>query len=80
MSSVGAYQAKTHLPELLDRVENGERIVITRRGVPVAELIPVEPARGRESAAVVDDVLEFRKGRALHGDRIADLIREGRRE
>jgi prevent-host-death family protein len=80
MSSVGAYQAKTHLPELLDRVEKGERIVITRRGVAVAELIPVEPARGRDSGAVVDDILRFQRGRGLQGDRIVDLIREGRRE
>jgi prevent-host-death family protein len=80
MSSVGAYQAKTHLPELLDRVEKGERIVITRRGVPVAELVPVEPGQSRESGAVVDDVLEFQRGRGLRGDRIVDLIREGRRE
>ena len=80
MSSVGAYQAKTHLPELLDRVEAGERIVITRRGVPVAVLVPVESGRGRNPGAVVDDVLEFRKGRDLGGDRIVDLIREGRRE
>ena len=80
MPSVGAYQAKTHLPELLDRVEKGERIVITRRGVPVAELIPVAPARGRDSGAVVDDILEFRRGRGLQGDHIVDLIREGRRE
>jgi prevent-host-death family protein len=80
MSSVGAYQAKTRLPELLDRVEKGERIVITRRGVPVAVLVPVEAERIREPAAVVDDVLQFRRGRQLRGERIVDLIREGRRE
>jgi len=81
MSSVGAYEAKTHLPELLDRVSKGERIVITRRGVPVAVLVPVgsEGRRG-DPAAVVDDLLAFRRGRGLRGDRIADLVREGRRE
>ncbi len=35
-TSVGAYQAKTHLPQLLDRVEGGETITITRHGKPVA--------------------------------------------
>jgi prevent-host-death family protein len=80
VTSVGAYQAKTRLPELLDRVEKGERIVITRRGVPVAVLVPVQAERTREPAAVVDDVLRFRRGRELRGERIADLIREGRRE
>jgi prevent-host-death family protein len=80
MSTVGAYEAKTHLPALLDRVEQGERIVITRRGVPVAVLVPVETKTGRAAAAVVAQILEFRKGRRLGGDRITDWIREGRRE
>jgi prevent-host-death family protein len=38
MSEIGAYEAKTHLPKLLERVEKGERFVITRHGRPVAEL------------------------------------------
>jgi prevent-host-death family protein len=80
MSTVGAYEAKTHLPALLDRVEQGERIVITRRGVPVAVLVPVETKADRDPAAVVAQILEFRKGRKLAGDRITDWIREGRRE
>jgi prevent-host-death family protein len=80
MSSVGAYEAKTHLPALLDRVEQGERIVITRRGVPVAVLVPVEVKASRDPASVVAELLEFRKGRKLEGDRITDWIREGRRE
>ena len=41
MSTVTAYEAKTHLPRLLREVERGERIVITRHGKPVAELVPV---------------------------------------
>ncbi len=39
-SSLGAYEAKTHLPLLLDRVEGGETITITRQGKPVARLVP----------------------------------------
>ena len=42
MKEVGAFEAKTHLPELLNRVAQGERITITRRGKPVAQLVPVE--------------------------------------
>ena len=42
MDTVGAYEAKTHLPELLDRVARGERIIITRHGTPVAVLQPAE--------------------------------------
>jgi prevent-host-death family protein len=40
MSEVGAYEAKTHLSELLERVQKGERFVITKHGRPVAELVP----------------------------------------
>jgi len=38
MTTVGAYEAKTHLPKLLNRVAKGEKIVITKHGVPVAVL------------------------------------------
>ena len=41
MDSVGAFDAKTHLAELLDRVARGEKITITRHGVPAAVLVPV---------------------------------------
>ena len=44
-NSVGSYEAKTHLPQLLDRVEHGESIVITRHGKPVARLVPYRAAR-----------------------------------
>ena len=40
MAIIGAFEAKTKLSELLDRVERGEEIVITRRGKPAARLIP----------------------------------------
>jgi prevent-host-death family protein len=41
MAFVGAFDAKTHLAELLDRVSRGEKITITRHGVPAAMLVPV---------------------------------------
>ena len=45
MTTVGSYEAKTHLPELIERVTQGEKILITRRGVPVALLTqPPQPA------------------------------------
>lgn len=40
LSSVGAYEAKTHLPEMLRRVRDGAGFLITQRGEPVAELVP----------------------------------------
>lgn len=48
MRTVGSYEAKTHLPRLLDRVALGESLIITRHGRPVAQLMPV--ASGREQA------------------------------
>ena len=44
---VGAYEAKTHLPQLLDRVEHGETIVITRHGKAVAKLVPASAQKVR---------------------------------
>ena len=41
MEIVGAYEAKTHLPRLLDRVARGESLIITRHGKPIAQLTPV---------------------------------------
>lgn len=45
MEIVGAYEAKTHLPRLLDRVARGESLIITRHGRPVAQLTPVATER-----------------------------------
>ncbi len=42
MENIGAYEAKTHLPRLLERVVRGESLTITRHGRPVARLVPVE--------------------------------------
>jgi prevent-host-death family protein len=47
MTEVGVHETKTHLSDLLRRVEAGEDIVITRGGEPVARLVAVEPARPR---------------------------------
>jgi prevent-host-death family protein len=47
MSEVGVHEAKTHFSELLRRVATGEKVVITRGGVPVAELVPAAGPRRR---------------------------------
>ncbi|HEY64975.1 MAG TPA: type II toxin-antitoxin system prevent-host-death family antitoxin [Caldilineae bacterium] len=78
MTTVGAYEAKTHLSQLLERVARGERIVITKHGVPIAALEPVAPARQVEARKVVEALRTFRRGRRLGGLRVRDLIEEGR--
>lgn len=50
MSEIGAFEAKNTLGSLLDRVEKGEEIVITRRGKAVAKLVPANPGFDREKA------------------------------
>jgi len=78
MKTVGSYEAKTHLPQLLDRVGKGETITITRHGRPVAILQPVNAERRRDVAAVIRDLREFRDRHTLGGLSLRDLIREGR--
>jgi prevent-host-death family protein len=56
MPEVGAYEAKTHLPRLLKRVEAGEVVTITRNGRAIARLTPVSDAHSAASR-----ILELRK-------------------
>ena len=79
MAQVGAYEAKTRLSELLERVSRGERIVITRHGVPVAVLQPVESERTEELPKVVEKLRQYRKGQRLGDDSLRSLLEEGRR-
>ncbi|HYU11596.1 MAG TPA: type II toxin-antitoxin system prevent-host-death family antitoxin [Stellaceae bacterium] len=76
-AQVGAYEAKTHLPALLERVARGEQITITKHGKPIARLVPIkrpDPDRRRKA---IDKLKEFAKGRTL-GVPIKKLINEGR--
>jgi prevent-host-death family protein len=50
MREIGAFEAKNKLGQLLDLVEQGEEITITRHGRPVARLAPLQPVQGREQA------------------------------
>lgn len=79
MKSVGAYEAKTHLPRLLDEVAKGERITITKHGRPVAVLVPPGLSVVADPDAVMRWMREFRKGNRLNGITIRELIDEGRR-
>jgi prevent-host-death family protein len=78
MDSVGAFDAKTHLNELLERVSQGETIQITRRGVPVAKLVPAEVAR-KNPRQIAREIRALRRGVTLGGIKIRQLIDEGRR-
>jgi len=79
-NTVGAYEAKTHLSELLEKVEAGEEITITKHGAPVAKLVPVKKeVRPEERVAAIDRIQKLATGLSLGGLKIKHLIREGRR-
>lgn len=80
MMTVGAYEAKTRLAELLDAVERGETITITRHGVPVATLSPTGRAQARPLPEVFAEMREARRGVRVPGVSIPGLIAEGRRD
>lgn len=65
MHTVGSYEAKTRLPELLRAVELGETVTITRRGVPVARLVSVDREVAERPAAVIARMKAARARRPL---------------
>ena len=79
MSEIGAFQAKTHLPRLLERVRQGERFVITKHGNPVAELIPFRKRHPEKIRAAIEDLKAFRKAHSLGGLPVREMIKEGRK-
>ena len=79
MKTVGAFEAKTHLNELLKRVSKGETIRITRRGVPVARLIPDPENEPKDLRRIAAEIREIREGAKLSGLTLRELINEGRR-
>ena len=79
MGTVGAYEAKTHLPKLLERVSKGEKIVITKHGTPVAVLQPPEIFMGVNVQDVIEEIKQFRSGNKLNGLELKRLIEDGRK-
>jgi len=81
--TVGAFEAKTKLAELLDKVEAGESVTITRRGKAVAQLVAIKSDDERERMrALVEEIKRTRVGRgkpAGPGTSIPELIKAGRR-
>ena len=81
---VGAFEAKTKLSALLDRVERGEEVVITRNGKVVARLVPANEDQDRleRRARAVENLKTLRatfKGRGITHEEIKEWINEGRR-
>jgi prevent-host-death family protein len=80
VDTVGAFEAKTHLSELLERVKAGREITITKRGSPVAKLVPItRRTTADQRAAAIKRILERSALLSFGGGRIADLTTEGRK-
>ena len=78
MKTIGAFEAKTHLSELLGLVQLGERVTITRRGEPVAMLVPIEARPSMTPQQAAASLRLLRTGVTLDGISVRDLIDEGR--
>ncbi len=79
MEKIGAYEAKTHLPRLLEQVREGAEVIITKHGLPVAVLKPYQAEQQVDPRAVIDNIYKLRKNNRLSGLSIRSMIEEGRK-
>ena len=80
MESVGSFEAKTQLPQLLERVAQREEFTITKHGKPVARLVPAAATKLKpDIRAAVEAMKQFRKGQSRGGLSVREMIEEGRR-
>ena len=79
MNTFGAFVAKTHLPRLLDRVEHGESLTITRHGRPVAHLIPIDTNGKRAKEAAARIVKRRQHLKCVPLDELMSTIQDGHR-
>ena len=76
MPEVGAYNAKTHLPQLLERTQKGEHFVITKHGRPVAELVPVSRTDGDTVRRTIKNIRSFRETLRKRGVQMQGLLKK----
>ena len=77
--TIPLYEAKNRLSAIIDEVERGAEITITRRGVAVAKLVPATPTFDRDKARRTADALrQASQGTTLAGLSFKDLVNEGR--
>lgn len=76
---IGAYEAKTKLPELLRQVKAGKRFTITNRGEAVADLVPSESVTAKNKPAAVEKFKAFMRENPVRGvANVRQLIEDGR--
>jgi prevent-host-death family protein len=79
METVGAFEAKTNLSQLLDRVERGEEVIISRHGRAIAKLVPVGDQRQSDIDCAAERLRAFRSTHAV-GSMTREEIRSARDE
>jgi prevent-host-death family protein len=80
METKGAFEAKTHLPNLLDRVAKGERITITRHGVPAAVLSAASETETKLSHGAIVEAMRSLRKRVKPGKMsVREMVKQGRR-
>lgn len=75
-TEIGAYDAKTKLPELLRRAERGESFTITNRGKPVAQIVPVQEEKATEQ--IINEIQELR-GQYLTSNQLRAYKEDGKK-
>ena len=79
MEEVSAFEAKTHLSKLLQRVQGGEKFTITKHGVPVAIIGPVDQEKTRDIPMLIKELQNLQQKTKPGNETINELIQEGRR-
>lgn len=80
-TEIGAYDAKTRLPELLRQVKGGKRFTITNRGEAIADLVPSSAAHALDARAAIEKFRAFMQDNPVKPQRtrmVKALIEEGR--
>jgi len=80
MTTLGSVEAKAHFSELIERASGGEDFVITKRGVPLARVVPYGRKTESEILELIDELKEFRssvKPTLKKGESLTELAREG---
>lgn len=79
MEKVGSHEARTNLSKLLDKVAQGQRITVTKQGVPVAVLVPACAQEKADPKEVILEIRALRRKVSLRGLSLRKMITEGRR-
>ena len=79
MRTIGAFEAKTHLSEILEKAAQGEETLITRRGIPIAKVIPIEKDPHDIKSNLLQEFKQLRKKLTLGNLSWKELRDEGRK-